>query len=37
MTATDIEKTVKPVADLWFSIEAYKNDILLLRAVIVTL
>jgi glyoxylase-like metal-dependent hydrolase (beta-lactamase superfamily II) len=31
MTAADLEKTVKPVADLWFSVEAYKNDILLLR------
>lgn len=31
MTTSDIEKSLKPVADLWFSIEAYENDILLLR------
>jgi glyoxylase-like metal-dependent hydrolase (beta-lactamase superfamily II) len=29
--ARDVEKTMKPVADLWFSIGAYPDDILLLR------
>jgi len=31
MAASDIERSSKPVADLWFSIAAYENDILLLR------
>ncbi len=31
MTAGNTEKISKPVADLWFSIEVYENDILLLR------
>lgn len=31
MKANDIEKTMKPVADPWFSVEVYQNDILLLR------
>ena len=31
MTASNTEKISKPVADLWFSIEAFENDILLLR------
>lgn len=31
MPVQDIEQTSKPVADLWYSIEAFENDILLLR------
>ena len=31
MIASNTEKISKPVADLWFSIEAFENDILLLR------
>ena len=31
MTSSDIEKSSKPVADLWFSIETHANDILMLR------
>ena len=31
MIPSNAEKITKPVADLWFSIEVYENDILLLR------
>ncbi len=31
MTDSNLEKTSKPVADLWFSIANYANDILLIR------
>ena len=31
MTAFDTGNISKPVADLWFSIEVYENDILLMR------